>query len=119
MKIAEIARFVDDVPQTIAFYRLLLGKEPTYSDDHLATFDTEGVTILIHRRYTPGPDELPCEDHIAFGVNDLDQAIATLQQQGMVIQFPPRDYDWGRSAYLRDPSGALIEVSQITSPNQS
>lgn len=37
---------------------------------------------------------------------------------GMTIEYPPRDYDWGRSAYLRDPNGGLIELKQ-SRPNPS
>lgn len=112
MKLIELARFVDDVPATASFYTLLLGCPPSYQDDGIATFDVEGMTVLIHRRYEPGPDDLPCEDHVAFGVPDLDEAIEKLAALGMQIAFPPRDYDWGRSAYLRDPEGKLVELAQ-------
>lgn len=116
MKIVELARFVDDVPKAIEFYRLFLGVEPSYSDDSLATFYSHGVTVLVHHRYEPGPGDLPCEDHIAFGADDVDQTVAVLEQQGLIVEHPPRDYDWGRSAYLREPSGSLIEIAQ-NSPN--
>ena len=115
MKIVEIARFVDDVPKAIEFYRLLLGVEPSYRDESLATFDSHGVTVLVHHRYEPGPGDLPCEDHIAFGVDDVDLAVAALEQQGLTVEHPPRDYDWGRSAYLREPAGSLIEITQNSS----
>jgi predicted enzyme related to lactoylglutathione lyase len=118
MKIIEIARFVEDVPAAITFYRRLLGVEPSYTDTVLATFQSHGVTYLIHQRYEPGPDDLPCEDHIAFGVADVDLAAASLEQQGLQISYPPRDYDWGRSAYLREPNGTLMELTQI-SPKDS
>lgn len=112
MKIIEIARFVDDVPKAIEFYWLLLGVEPSYSNDSLAKFNSHGVTVLVHIRYEPGPGDLPCEDHIAFGADDLDQTVAALEQQGLIVEYPPRDYDWGRSAYLREPAGSLIEIAQ-------
>ena len=113
MKLVEIARFVDDVPKAIVFYRTLLGKEPSYSDDSLATFDLDGVTVLIHKRYESGPGDLPCENHIAFGVDDVDQCVAALEQQGLTIEHPVRDDDWGRSAYLREPTGSLFEIAQL------
>jgi len=112
MKIIEIARFVDDVPKAIKFYRLLLGVEPSYSDDSLATFNSNGVTVLVHIRYEHGPGDLPCEDHIAFGVDDVDQTVAALERQGLIVEYPSRDYDWGRSAYLREPTVSLIEIAQ-------
>ncbi len=111
MKIIEIARFVENVPATTDFYRTLLGVEPAYSDDTIATFKHNGITILIHERYEVGPDDLPCEDHIGFGVEDVDRTVSELSQKGLKIEFPPCDHDWGRSAYLRDPNGNLIEIS--------
>ena len=112
MKIVEMARFVDDVPKATVFYRALLGTEPSYCDSSLATFDVGGMTVLVHQRYEAGPGDLPCEDHIAFGVDDVDQAVAALERQGLKVEHPPRDYDWGRSAYLREPAGSLVEITQ-------
>lgn len=115
MKIVEIARFVEDVPAATAFYRLLLGVEPSYHDETLATFHSNEVTFLIHRRYEPGPGELPCEDHIAFGVEEVNQTVADLARRGLTVEHPPQDYEWGRSAYLREPSGSLLEITQAAS----
>ena len=42
----------------------------------------------------------------------MDAACERLTQQGLTVEIPPNDYDWGRSAYLRDPDGHLIELSQ-------
>jgi len=113
MKIVELARFVDDVPAAITFYRHIFGVAPVYADESLATFQLGDMKVLIHRRYEPGPDDLPCEDHLAFGVANVAEAAAQLEQQGLVIAYPPRDYDWGRSAYLREPNGTLIELTVL------
>ncbi|HEY1174318.1 MAG TPA: VOC family protein [Verrucomicrobiae bacterium] len=110
-RLVEIARFVEDVPAMVQFYRQFLGIEPTYSDDTIATFHHSGLTMLIHQRYVPGPDDLPCEDHQAYGVADVDAAVAELAGKGLSIAYPPKDYDWGRSAYLRDPMGRLVEIT--------
>jgi len=32
--------------------------------------------------------------------------------EGLKVDIPPHDYYWGRSAYLRDPDGSLIEVTK-------
>ena len=55
----------------------------------------------------------PNEDHFALGVSDLDAAAAELAADGLTFLVEPRDYDWGRSAYLRDPDGRLVELSQV------
>ena len=113
MKIVEVARFVEDVPRATEFYCRLLGVEPVHADSSIAILKHGGVIYLIHERYVPGPDDLPCEDHIAFGVSSVDEAVQMLFQRGLSVAYPPRDYDWGRSAYLREPGGSLIEIAQV------
>lgn len=51
-------------------------------------------------------------EEIAPFYGDVDQACAALQAQGLTIEVPPRTFYWGRSAYLRDPEGRLIELHQ-------
>ncbi|MCC6795432.1 MAG: VOC family protein [Candidatus Hydrogenedentes bacterium] len=112
MKLSEIARFTNDVPAMTDFYRNLLGSEPVFSNNSIASFRCDDVTVLIHENYTPGPNDLPSENHIAFAVNDLDSAFAQLQAQGVTIVAPPTEYPWGRSAYIRDSDGNLIELAE-------
>jgi catechol 2,3-dioxygenase-like lactoylglutathione lyase family enzyme len=112
MQLTELAFFAQDVPSMTAFYRGLLGAEPVHQSADLAIFNHQGLQILIHRTYNPGPDDLPPENHFAFAVTDVDATCASLAAGGMKIELPPRDYDWGRSAYLRDPDGHLIELQQ-------
>jgi catechol 2,3-dioxygenase-like lactoylglutathione lyase family enzyme len=74
-------------------------------------FDIGGVVLRIL-----GPDAAqsgaPGDDHVALAVEDVDSTVAHLESQGMRVEYPPRDYYWGRSAYLRDPDGRLIELHQ-------
>jgi catechol 2,3-dioxygenase-like lactoylglutathione lyase family enzyme len=78
----------------------------------MAIFMTGHTKIFIHRIYTPGESDLPPENHTAFEVSDVDTACTALTQQSLTIEVPPKDYYWGRSAYLRDPDGHLIELNQ-------
>lgn len=112
MQLSELAFFTSDLPAMSAFYRGFLGKEPVYQSGDLAIFDHGGVQFLIHQTYLAGPDSLPPENHFAFAVPDVDAACSTLESAGLRCAVPPRDYDWGRSAYLRDPDGHLIELQQ-------
>ena len=57
-------------------------------------------------------DGPPNEDHVAVSVEDLDSMCAALVTGGLVLLVGPRDYPWGRSAYLRDPDGRLVELAQ-------
>lgn len=112
MKLHEIAIFTDHVDSVAGFYQRLLGQPPAHRGDGIAVFQLGDAQVLIHARYEPGPDDLPRENHTAFAVDNLDEAVAALEQRGLTIDVPPRDYDWGRSAYLRDPEGRLLELHQ-------
>lgn len=112
MKLIELAYFTPNVAEMSAFYQALLGKRPVAESSDMAIFMTGHTKIFIHRTYTPGSGDLPPENHIAFEVPDVDAACAALVQQGLSIEVPPKDYYWGRSAYLRDPDGHLLELTQ-------
>ena len=47
-------------------------------------------------------------------MTDVDAAVQQLVDSGITVEIPPRDYYWGRSAYLRDPDGHLIELIQVS-----
>ena len=111
MKLNEVATFSDNVAEMTQFYRDLLGEEPTHQDEGVATFEIDGLTVLIHQTYDPGEGELPCEDHLGFGVSGLEEKVEELVARGVELVAGPRDYPWGRSAYVRAPDGQLIELS--------
>jgi catechol 2,3-dioxygenase-like lactoylglutathione lyase family enzyme len=112
MHLAEMAFFTDQVADMAAFYRRLLAAEPVAHSEDMAVFLVGATRIFIHRSYAPGEGALPPEQHMAFAVEDLDATCRALQGQGMHLEVEPRDYYWGRSAYLRDPDGHLIELSE-------
>lgn len=111
MKVAEIARFSDDAQTAIAFYRTLLGVEPVSEWPGGAIFAVDGLKLLVHERGEGSEDGPPNEDHFALAVDDVDEACRELRAQGLTLLVEPRDYDWGRSAYLRDPDGRLVELT--------
>jgi catechol 2,3-dioxygenase-like lactoylglutathione lyase family enzyme len=112
MKLIEIAKFTDDVAGMTAFYRHLLGAEPIAESHDMAIFMSGETKIFIHQMYQPGEDDLQPENHIAFEVEDVDEKCAELQAHKLTLEVSPRDYYWGRSAYLRDPDGNLIEITK-------
>lgn len=108
MQLTELTRFVDDIEAAVEYYEQLLDAEPVSAWPGGAVFDLGGPTLLLHEEIEH--DEAPGEDHPAFAVEDVDAACERLESQGVAVEWSPADYDWGRSAYLRDPAGNLVEL---------
>ncbi len=111
MRACELAFFVDDVPAATAQWQALLHCAPVVQSEGIAIFQPGKVKILLHEKYLAQGEDPPGEDHVAFASQQLEADIAQLEREGCRLLLPPRDYDWGRSAYLRDKSGGLIELS--------
>lgn len=112
MKLVEIAYFTENVAELARAYRHLLGAEPVAQSDDMAIFLVGETKLFIHRTYAPEGNELPPENHVAYAVPDVDAACRALASSALHLEVAPRDYYWGRSAYLRDPDGHLIELTQ-------
>jgi predicted enzyme related to lactoylglutathione lyase len=107
-RIAEVALFTDDVPGLTAFYEQLLDRPPESSSDSHASFDLEGTTLFIHVLGEGDREGAPNSDHVAFAL-DQDAAAERARSAGGDV-VGPKDYYWGRSAYLRDPDGRAVEL---------
>lgn len=112
MELAELAFFTEDVPAMTEFYEAVFGAEPVATHDGLSIFDVDGVEVLVHETYDPGEAEVPPEDHVSFAVEDVDEAYTSFTDRGFSGFREPADYDWGRSAYVRDPDGRLVEFAR-------
>jgi catechol 2,3-dioxygenase-like lactoylglutathione lyase family enzyme len=108
----EIALFTHGVEATRSFYERLLGTTPEAEWPGGAIYAAGNVKLLVHERSVAMEDGPPNEDHVALGVTALESAYDELRSQGFQFLVEPRDYPWGRSAYLRDPDGRLVELSQ-------
>ena len=104
-RLAEIALFTDDPDRLIAFYEQVVEGEPAQRWPGGAIFDLGDVMLLIHVR-GDGPAN---RDHFALAAPDVDEAAEALRAAGIEID-GPNDYDWGRSAYLTDPDGRMVEL---------
>ena len=111
-RVTEIAMFTGNVEGMATFYERLLGVAPIARGQGIAIFNVGGIKVLIHESSPPAADGPANEDHVAFAVADVDAACKQLAGQGLTIEVAPRDYDWGRSAYLRDPAGHLLELHE-------
>jgi catechol-2,3-dioxygenase len=106
-RIAELALFTSDVPGLTAFYERLLGRSPDSRSETHASFDLNGTTLFIH---VAGDDHegAPGSDHFALAL-DQDAAAERARAAGVDV-VGPKDFYWGRSAYLRDPDGCAVEL---------
>jgi catechol 2,3-dioxygenase-like lactoylglutathione lyase family enzyme len=111
--VAEVALFTDDIGSAKRFYAELLGAPPVADWPGGAIFAAGGAKILVHERGAAVDDGPPNEDHFALAVDDLNAACDALVARGLILELEPRDYPWGRSAYLRDPDGRLVELAQL------
>ena len=111
MELCEMAVFTENVAATSTFYEQLFGN-PEFANDSMALFDVNGIEVLIHERYDEEAGELPPEDHFAFAVENLEQSFAQLSKKGLSVFREPAEYEWGRSAYLEDPDGRLVELTE-------
>lgn len=109
-KLVELALFTDRVTEMTAFYSALLGAQPSHANEMMATFALGEVKLLIHQRLPAAPGDPPNVDHFAFGVEDLAVEAQAVADAGLRLDIAPRDFDWGQSAYLRDPEGRLVEL---------
>lgn len=111
-QLSELAFFTDKVEEMAEFYRALLRAEPVAQSEGMAIFMSGNTKIFIHRNYIAEKGDLPPENHIAFTVDDVDMVCTELVENGLSIEVSPKDYYWGRSAYLRDPDGQLVEITR-------
>jgi catechol-2,3-dioxygenase len=107
-RVAEVALFTEDVAGLTAFYARLLGRAPDSSSDSHASFDLGGTMLFIHVAGGVEPGGAPNADHVAIAL-DQDEAAERARAGGAEV-IGPQDFYWGRSAYLRDPDGRVIEL---------
>lgn len=111
-KIVELALFTEQVEAMTDFYHKAIGIEPDYADAHVAVFHIGEMTLLIHEKGEPQLGMPPNQDHFALRTATLDATTQALKAQGIQFVLEPRSYDWGRSAYLRDPDGRVLELHE-------
>ncbi len=111
---------VKDLEKSMAFYELLGLRE-------IRRYESEQGRFTLVYLAAPGQDETPLEltynwdgdeglpsdsrhfGHLAYGVDNIYETCAMLQDNGIIINRPPRD---GRMAFIRSPDNISIELLQ-------
>lgn len=111
---------VKDLDASIAFYKLLGLEETRRHDSEQGRFTLVFLAppgqpeCPVELTYNwDGDDGLPSDSrhfgHLAYEVDNIYDACAHLQQNGVTINRPPRD---GRMAFVRSPDNISIELLQ-------
>jgi catechol 2,3-dioxygenase-like lactoylglutathione lyase family enzyme len=110
----EITLFTSNLSKTVRFYEALADMKSKLIPSEKAEFIMGDLHLLIHMAYPSSQDSNypPPQDHFAFIVKNVDEVLAKLRNRDIYATFGPRNYDWGRSSYLRDPDGRLVELYQ-------
>ncbi|SDD13913.1 VOC family protein [Ruegeria marina] len=111
---------VKDLEKSMAFYELLGLRE-------IRRYESEQGRFTLVYLAAPGQEETPLEltynwdgdeglpsdsrhfGHLAYGVDNIYEMCAMLQENGVTINRPPRD---GRMAFVRSPDNISIELLQ-------
>jgi predicted enzyme related to lactoylglutathione lyase len=92
---------VRDMTLAIAFYKAILGAEPTLESPHWTSFDLSGVTLGIHPRYSaetaPGGGWV-----VGIRVESLESVRSVLSSLG---REPAREHEI--------PGGKLLEFTDL------
>jgi catechol 2,3-dioxygenase-like lactoylglutathione lyase family enzyme len=117
MRFSQARLLVDDFATAFRFYGDTLGLGAAFGDESsgYASFDTGSGTVAIFERSGQGEvvELRPPGDStlLVLEVDDVDAAISGKDEH--VVRAPVDQPEWGgRVAYLRDPSGNLIELFQ-------
>lgn len=111
-----------DIPQTVAFYRLLGFQFPETgdSDDHIEAITPPGAPRLMIDSHAlilklNGVEPRPAT-HSAFGLvcdspAQVDALVQAVSDAGHAVPVPPWDAFWGqRYATVCDPDGTRIDL---------
>lgn len=117
MRFSQVRLLVDDFDAAFRFYRDVLRLEARFGDGSppYASFRAGDGAVAIFERGGQG-EAVELRDAgdgalLVLEVDDVDEQVARLAD--VVVAGPVDRADWGgRVAYVRDPSGNLVELFQ-------
>jgi catechol 2,3-dioxygenase-like lactoylglutathione lyase family enzyme len=112
MKLSETVAFFVDV------LGLKVGPRPEFSFAGAWLYSgPQPVLHLVERSAPGGPNG--AIDHISFTVPDLGVAMARLDKLGVPYRWSEIPSGFGRQAFMKDPNGITIELTEPGTPRRS
>ena len=115
MRLDHITILTNDVAESVAFFREILGLEagprPPFSFDG-AWLYAEGIAV-VHLKAPNwlGPENAGAIEHAAFATDDFDGVVARLSASGRAHRVQRLPDGSRRQCFFQDPNGAQIEVT--------
>jgi catechol 2,3-dioxygenase-like lactoylglutathione lyase family enzyme len=108
---------VQDLDDSVGFYRERLGLAPSYVSPHWVEFDAGDVRFAVHKRPASLAHPLHAAQPVVVCFETLDLAAWVEEIRGRDVRFqtPPVEQDFGLYAEAVDPDGNVV-VFRETSP---
>jgi catechol 2,3-dioxygenase-like lactoylglutathione lyase family enzyme len=118
-KVDDVFFNVDDMEESVAFYRDTLGLPVKYQTADWVELDAGNVTIAL-RRYGSGPEgrpELGVGEGatVVFEIEDMEETKAELEGQGVRLIGGVFEYGSVKLAAFEDVSGNVLQIYQHVS----
>ena len=101
--------YVSDMKKSVAYYKMLYGKEPLFESPDWTEFDLNGTHLCLH--IAEDSSKIDGKGTLIHKVRNLKEMIPSLKQMGVEIE---RDYhevcEGGFSVDFRDPSGNRLSL---------
>lgn len=116
-RLAVISIRTNHVPETVHFYRDVIGLASLAHHGHHPAFDLGNglyLVIIESQEKAAQPANAPRFPMIAFAVADLDSAVARLQEHHIEMPWGIEANHQARWVEFHDPGGNLIELAQFS-----
>lgn len=120
LKLGYIILYVEDLNNTIHFYRDLLGLPIKMEAGTYIELETGGTTLSFNTRESgreitglPIPDKKRKEQtfEIGFVTEEVRELVGKLRAEGVNVLLEATEKPWGQVvAYIEDPDGHYIEI---------
>ena len=105
-----VAICVADAQKGLAFYRDVLGMTQLPRPDIGPGYWLDAGGQQVHLMQSDAAP--PAANHFAIRVDDIDAAVADLQDRGVEVHRVPLIAGSGHQAFLHDPFGNMVELNE-------